>query len=1795
MSVRLLKNFRKTRPGKGKILLLPFILFAYANASAQTFTPITDAGNPLVTDEGGLACAWGDYDNDGLQDAFITPNFLYHNEDNGNFARILSSPIASASGNAAGASWSDYDNDGLVDLFVVFSDTQSNALYRNLGNGNFVQLTHLAITQDGGSSNCASWADYDRDGWLDLFVARGGGAVNLLYHNDGNGGFTKITTSVVATEGGAAISSNWVDYDNDGDLDLFVANVNAPNFFYRNEGGGNFTKIDNLAITSESLEAAGSSWADYDNDGDWDLILATGGSQNDALYRNDGNGSFTKMTSSPIASDALSSTSANWGDFDNDGDEDLFVANLFGAGGDRLYQNDGNGGFARLVGHVIENKPFVNSHGSSWEDYDNDGDMDLFVTTQTTGQGRLLYRNEGTSNNWIKLACEGLVSNAAAIGAVVKVKATINGNSFWQMRQLTAQTGLRSQSSLLAEFGLGNATLVDSIRVLWPSGQISALANQAVNRTLILADQASEILIRPLPDTTTTIDGPILSLLLNDYFDNASGSLSYNVGTSDSSKLFVQILFPDNVLKITPLAVGSAEVIVEAFDFISESFASDTFRVTVANATQPPALVKVYWTEIFSSSIQRANSDGTQHEALMDSLPNNPLDLAIDFSRGKMYWCENFAATAPKIQRANLDGSGQETIIDFSGLLLVPSLALDVPNQKIYWAANPTFTGANNAARRTPGSISRANLDGSNIETINTTVEFPVGLAVGGGKVYWYDDATGLIERANVNGDSVESIIEQPSQENAPLAVDVVEGKIYWIADNYLRRANLDGSGYEDLLVGTGKAFDLTLDAANRKVYWFSGAGESGEGVIRRANFEGSHIETLPFLNLAAVYGLGADGSNHAPEQFAFPFPPLSFRRNDPPRGIELKSYFRDPDGDSLLFVAVSSDTNVASVRVSNDLLIITPHDGGSAELRLLVKDLRGGSFAFSDTITVALNQPPIVRNFVPDTTLVLMQPATNWVIELRKVFFDLEGDTLLYRATIFDPRIVSGRFTDSTFIVTPQDTGKTFIALAADDGYGGAVADSFFVTVIGVQQNRPPVLVNEIPDVTLVAANPGFKVVLDLRNVFSDPDEDVLSYRAASSNAGVALATITGSILTVAPADSGTTLITVSADDGKGGTTSATFTARTVTSNVAPRVVAGIADQFLTKGTPLFRRALRSHFVDDDGDLLAFGATSSHPQSATANITLNSDTLEVAPIDTGSAIITVFASDGKGGQATATFNVVVYLSPPPVITHTSVAQQNFNQAITLAAKITDNENAVRSATLFYREAGESNFVSIKMDTTRAAVDSLRATAVIPSNVVGVSGVEYYLEAKDKHGVPGRAPQFGVFSVRVQIGGEGIDRGAPQTAGTSQTGYRLFSIPLELDNKNAEAVLRDDLGAYDDRQWRFYEWRNEANGDLTKVESPATSAITPGKAFWLIVRNSDRRIDSGTGVTVSTAGKFAINLNKGWNLIANPFNFAASAAPLLSNGDSLYFYAYENGWSAPRRPSARNRFEPFEGYAVFSDTAATMFVLPNEFAAQNVALPKQESHEMLWSIRIMAQCQEARDENNLLAVVSSASREWDTQDHPEPPALGEYVSVYFPHEEWKRLSKNYCTDVRPEPNESEEWDFAIETNIRDEVRLTFEGIASVPREYEVWLIDKALQIAHDLRRNSCYSVTGRGPENPKRLTLLVNRAGRMKEEYEALQAAPTTFELSQNFPNPFNPATTMRYSLPKPERVTLQVFNLLGGLIATLVDDEQKEAGYHVAIWNGRSTAGQAVGNGVYFVRMQAGEFVQARKVVLVE
>ena len=668
--------------------------------------------------------------------------------------------------------------------------------------------------------------------------------------------------------------------------------------------------------------------------------------------------------------------------------------------------------------------------------------------------------------------------------------------------------------------------------------------------------------------------------------------------------------------------------------------------------------------------------------------------------------------------------------------------------------------------------------------------------------------------------------------------------------------------------------------------------------------------------------------------------------------------------------------------------------------------------------------------------------------------------------------------------------------------------------------------------------------------------------------------------------------MITVIATDERGDSTTTIFEV-----NRPPFVTNAIADTTLPIGGSQNDRDLPQLFVDPEGDQLVFAVESSDDSVVIATL-ISDDILVFIPRDTGKATITLAAKETEREVETIIdFEIIVRTSPKPLISHDRIDMHDVSQTLIIAAQVSDDEGVINRPVLNFRAGGSQNFAAVLMDTSFVNNTTFDAFGRIPAFAVTSRGLEYFIQAQDNHDLSSRLPGTGVFPVLIKVGGDGVRKEKSQPIGNAQTGFRLFSVPFELDSKKPQAIFEDDLGEYNNTKWRLFDWiPASTRGSVTKVEFPNTDDMTPGKALWLIVRESGRFIDTGAGTTISTSEPFPVALHEGWNLVGNPFNFTTIFQIDTSTDNILFLYAFVNGiWRNITEPNTQE-LEPFEGFAVFTDTTDTLFINSDRFASLNKLAKETETEkeEALWFIRILAQCQQAKDQNSLAAVIQGSSQKWDRMDAPEPPTIGEYVSVYFPHPEWHKLSKNFSTDFRPEPLDVDEWDFEVQTNINDIVNLTFEGVASVPADYEVWLVDKALKTTSNLRQNNSYAIAGRS-EHAKRLTLMVGKPDSLNEKLAIFQQVPSNFELAQNYPNPFNPSTTIKYGVPSPVRVNLKVYSLLGKEVVTLVNDEQRESGFHATIWDGRNAAGHVVASGVYFVRMRAGNFVKTRKMLLVE
>ena len=396
---------------------------------------------------------------------------------------------------SGGCAWGDYDNDGDEDLYVTNGslDSQNNMLFRNEGPGNdyaFTQITEGNIVNDGSASRAASWGDYDNDGDLDLFISnQDDPEFDNLYQNNGDGTFKRILEGIVVSEEGEADPGGWVDYNNDGHLDIFVGNTNTNNYLYHNNGDGTFAKYQEAPLaTDENTWRYG--WGDYDNDGDWDIIRA-----GHAIYQNNGPDNeykFTKITTGDIVTGSMKYSIDNWADFDNDGDIDCYVSDFgdidFAGHENSMYSNNGNGTFTKITeGDIVTT--VSTSTGTALADYDNDGDIDVYACN-TFNNNNVLSRNDNNNgNSWVKIKLVGTASNKSSIGAIVKVKANTGAGPVWQMKCIKGQSTLMGQNSLIAHFGLGSAAIIDTLMVLWPAGHDTILTNVAVNQIVTLTEK----------------------------------------------------------------------------------------------------------------------------------------------------------------------------------------------------------------------------------------------------------------------------------------------------------------------------------------------------------------------------------------------------------------------------------------------------------------------------------------------------------------------------------------------------------------------------------------------------------------------------------------------------------------------------------------------------------------------------------------------------------------------------------------------------------------------------------------------------------------------------------------------------------------------------------------------------------------------------------------------------------------------------------------------------------------------------------------------------------------------------------------------------------------------------------------------------------------------------------------------------------------------------------------------------------------------------------------------------------
>jgi enediyne biosynthesis protein E4 len=510
--------------------------------------------NKYLVETMGGGVALLDYDNDGRLDIFFTNgakiddpqpsgklpdksgrlfwNRLYRQNEHGTY--IDATEEAGLTGMpqnlyGMGVAAGDYDNDGFQDIYVT--NYGGNTLYRNNGDSTFTDVTKAAGVAAGGWSASAGFLDYDRDGALDLFVTRYvqwsfatnrhcgekkpgyraychpdnyDGMANVLYHNNGDGTFTDVSSKAgIANPSGKGLGVSFADYDDDGLVDVYVANDSVQSFLYHNKGNGTFTEVGLLAGVGynedgKTFAGMGVDFTDYDNDGHPDVFVTDLSNERYMLFRHNGDGTFRDVTN-PSGVGGATLPFSGWStrvfDYDNDGWKDIFVAqghvmdtiektspNLRYLQPPLLLRNE-SGRFVRVVPGEAFQQAWA-GRGAAFGDLDNDGDVDLVLSN--VGQRAVVLRNDGgNKRSWLGIRTVGTRSNRDGIGCRVKVVSASGSSQYFTVN---TAVGYLSASDRRLIVGLDRDAMARLVEIRWPSGAVQKLENVKAGQIVVATE-----------------------------------------------------------------------------------------------------------------------------------------------------------------------------------------------------------------------------------------------------------------------------------------------------------------------------------------------------------------------------------------------------------------------------------------------------------------------------------------------------------------------------------------------------------------------------------------------------------------------------------------------------------------------------------------------------------------------------------------------------------------------------------------------------------------------------------------------------------------------------------------------------------------------------------------------------------------------------------------------------------------------------------------------------------------------------------------------------------------------------------------------------------------------------------------------------------------------------------------------------------------------------------------------------------------------------------------------------------
>jgi hypothetical protein len=522
--------------------------------------------------------------------------------------------------------------------------------------------------------------------------------------------------------------------------------------------------------------------------------------------------------------------------------------------------------------------------------------------------------------------------------------------------------------------------------------------------------------------------------------------------------------------------------------------------------------------------------------------------------------------------------------------------------------------------------------------------------------------------------------------------------------------------------------------------------------------------------------------------------------------------------------------------------------------------------------------------------------------------------------------------------------------------------------------------------------------------------------------------------------------------------------------------------------------------------------------------------------------------------------------SPASISMDPSSARLTAGKADTLKFIIKDTNTKIESAFISLRLGGEKHFIPEPQKMQASSGDAWHVP--VSADMVTARGLEYVIEAY--HG--GTKTGFPV---------EGFEAPAALTvvipemtfpAQTLKNFYQMISIPFAVQNNDLAALFDDDLGSYDNKRFRLFDWEPEKE---TYVElTDMKSSLPSGKALWLITRE-EIQLDVADGISIPTDASYTVALHQGWNMIANPFMFPVDWLA-IDPTNVLHYYSGQE-WVM------ETIIEPFKGYAVYAVQDTIITIPPMEAEAVQKVAHAALFPQAVWYLQVSAEKGAYYDRHNYIGVYKEDSAASYYCNIPEPPVIGKAVSLYAMHPDL--ASRRFSTDFQMMGQQGYQFSLRATSNFAGKTAIHFNPV-HIPDNFEWVAVSPALHMKYP--KGKIYTES-----NDHRIDVFIGTQSYLTDNLHSYREVPRTFDLGQNFPNPFNPVTTIKYQVPRMTKVTLEIYNVLGKRVIVLEKDALREPGYYQIKWNGTNQKGVQVASGLYILTLQSEAYFKAIKMIL--